>query len=351
MKTVEEIYREMLDTYARRTGVEPEAGCDLAARLYALAAQVYALQVQTDWVARQSFPQTAEGESLDRHAQVRGLERKQAVQARGTIRFFTRETAETDWVIPLGTVCMTAGLVRFETIVEGVIPAGSTWADVPARAVLAGSGGNVSADTIVTMAVAPVGVAYCRNLASFTGGSDRETDEQLRIRVLDTFRRLPNGANAAYYEQECMAFDGVAAAVVVPRPRGIGTVDVVVAAKDGLPGQSLLTELTEYFTRRREIAVDLQVRAPQTAVIAMRVQVRPREGVTLVQATDQVRQVIRGWFGGQRLGKNVLLAQLNNLLYQCEDVENYAILSPAKDVLVERDELPMLGTLTVEGMI
>lgn len=80
MKTVDEIYQEMLTCYAQRTGMEPEGGCDLAARLYALAAQVYALQVQTDWVARQSFPQTAEGESLDRHAQMRGLERKQAAR-------------------------------------------------------------------------------------------------------------------------------------------------------------------------------------------------------------------------------------------------------------------------------
>ena len=82
MKTAEEIYQEMLSCFGERTGLEPREGCDLSARLYALAAQVYSLYVQADWVVRQAFPQTAEGEYLDRHAQLRGLERKPAV-ARG----------------------------------------------------------------------------------------------------------------------------------------------------------------------------------------------------------------------------------------------------------------------------
>ena len=66
MKSVEEIYREMLDCFAQRTGMRPAEGCDLAARLYAVAAQVYSLYVQADWVERQCFPQSALGEALDR---------------------------------------------------------------------------------------------------------------------------------------------------------------------------------------------------------------------------------------------------------------------------------------------
>ena len=72
VKTVEEIYQEMLSAYGEKTGVAPAEGCDLSARLYACAAQVFSLYVQAGWVARQAFPQTAEGEYLDRHAQLRG---------------------------------------------------------------------------------------------------------------------------------------------------------------------------------------------------------------------------------------------------------------------------------------
>ena len=62
MKTVEEIYQEMRACFAEQTGMEAGEGGDLSARMVALAAQVYALYIQADWVARQAFPQTAEGE-------------------------------------------------------------------------------------------------------------------------------------------------------------------------------------------------------------------------------------------------------------------------------------------------
>lgn len=36
------------------------------------------------------------------------------------------------------------------------------------------------------------------NPRAFTGGSGAESDDDLRARVLDSFIRLPNGANAAF---------------------------------------------------------------------------------------------------------------------------------------------------------
>ena len=350
MKTMEELYREMLAAYRERTGLEPDAGCDLAVRLYALAAQVYALQVQGDWVARQAFPQTAEGEYLDRHALMRGLERKEEAPARGVVRFIAGEVSEKARTIPRGTVCMTAGLVRFETEEEGVIPAGELWAEVPVRALLSGTGGNVAAGAIVEMAVAPAGVVSCTNPRPCTGGCAREGDEALRARVLDTYLRLPNGANAAYYQQEALSFDGVAAAAVIPRPRGIGTVDVVVAAPGGMPGEELLEELRDHFAARREIAVEVGVRAPAEVTVNVTAKVAPADGVTAEEAAAKAEQALRGWFDGRGLGRRVLRAKLGDLIYNCGGVENYVLVSPAADIEVAEDQLPVLGTLTVEGM-
>lgn len=330
--------------------MELGAGCDLSVRLYALAAQVYALWVQSEWVTRQAFPQTASGAYLDSHAQLRGLERKQAVAARGIVRFTAGEAAQTPREIPAGTVCMTAGLVRFETAAAAVLPAGELWVDVPVQALTAGTAGNVAAGAILTMAVAPVGIVQCINPAPCTGGADAETDEGLRQRVLDTFRRLPNGANAAFYEQEALSFDQVAAAAVVPRPRGTGSVDVVVTTAGGLPGQELLEELEDYFEQRREIAVDVQVRAPETETVHVQVQVAAAAGADQAAVLERVENTLRGWFTGARLGQSVLRARLGNLIFQCAGVENYVIVSPAADAAVQADVLPVLGTLTVEAM-
>ena len=350
MKTIEEIYGELLSSFGTYTGLEPKEGTDLSARMYALAAQIYSLYIQADWVVRQAFPQTAEGDYLDYHAQLRSLERKAPVAAQGTVRFSAGEASESDREITQGTVCMTVGLIRFETTKSVILSAGELEVEAPVRALEAGAAGNVAAGTIVSMAVAPIGISACTNPQPCTGGADGEGDEQLRERVLDTFRRLPNGANAAFYEQSALSFDQVAAAVAIPRPRGVGSVDVVAATVAGVPDEELLGQLQEYFEQRREIAVDVQVRAPEVTQVNVSVQVAAKGGWESQQVKDQVEQALRGWFDGTLLGQDILLARLGNLIYSCEGVENYAILAPAADLTVEADVLPTLGELHVEGM-
>lgn len=350
MKTIEEIYKELLDSFGEYTGLEPKEGTDLSARMYALAAQIYSLYIQADWVVRQAFPQTAEGTYLDYHAQLRSLERKAPVAAQGTVRFSAGEATESDREIPQGMVCMTVGLIRFETTKPVILSAGELTVEAPVRALEAGEAGNVAAGTIVSMAIAPMGISACTNPQPCTGGADGEDDEALRERVLDTFRRLPNGANAAFYEQGALSFDQVAAAVAIPRPRGVGSVDVVAATLAGVPDEELLGQLQEYFEQRREIAVDVQVRAPQVKQVDVSVQVAAKGGWDSQKVKNQVEQTLRSWFDGTLLGQDILLARLGNIVYNCEGVENYTILTPAADLTVEKDMLPTLGTLQVEGM-
>lgn len=348
MKTVEEIYEEMLSVFRRETGAEASAASDLSVRLYAVAAQVYGLYAQAEWLARQCFPQTAQGEFLERHAALRGLERREAVQAEGLIRFTVDQPAAADLTIPAGTVCATAGAVRFETGEAAVLPAGETGVTVAAKAVEPGVAGNVPAGSILLMAVPPVGVSRCVNPAAFSGGADAEGEESLRRRVMETYKRMPNGANTAFYEQGALSFDQVAACTVLPRARGRGTVDVVVATQAGLPGAELLEELGGYFQSRREIAVDVEVKAPTAKGVAVKVKVTPEEGADGQKVKAGVETALRAFFSGERLSQDVLVAQLNQLMFSQPGVANCTVTAPASDVAVARGELPQLESLTVE---
>ncbi len=349
--SLEEIYQEMARTFQRETGTALAGDGDMAVRLYAVAAQVYSLYVQADWVGRQCFPQTAQGEFLDRHAQLRGLERREAVAARGVLRFERESGSKTDLTIPSGTVCLTAGQLRFETEEDAVLPAGETAVEVRARALEPGAAGNAAAGTVRVMAVPPVGVNRCGNPEAFSGGLDREGDEALRARILETFQRMPNGANAAFYQQGAMSFPEVAAAVVIPRPRGIGTVDVVVSTAAGAPDSGLLAELTEYFRTRREIAVDVQVKAPEVKPVQVTATVTPRAGADRKAVLAAVENRLRAWFDGRLLGQNILRAKLGALIYGVDGVENYTITAPAADVTVDRTQLPRLESLSVTGTV
>ena len=345
--TVEEIYQQMAACFEEETGIALRGDGDMAVRLYAVAAQIYGLYVQAEWVDRQCFPQTAAGEFLDKHAQLRGLARRQATAAQGTIRFSTDAAAATDLVVPAGTVCLTAGGVRFETTQEAVLEAGETTADVPARAVEPGAAGNAAAGTIRAMAVAPVGVSGCTNPAGFSGGTDEEEDEALRARVLETYQRMPNGANAAFYQQGAMSFPQVAAASVIPRPRGVGSVDVVITTAAGVPDQSLLTEVEDYFEARREIAVDVQVKAPEVEPITVTARVQPEEGRDCESVCQAAEQAVQSWFDGRLLGQDVLRAKLGDIIFSVDGVKNYVLDTPAADVTVDSGTLPQLTSVTV----
>ena len=219
MEELNAIYERMRTIFSEEAGFVPNDGCDAMVRLYALASEVQALLAQADWVLNQSFPQTAAGRYLDYHAETRALTRLPAAKATGVLRFSAPSAAVTDYEIDAGSVAMTSGGVRFETTEKAVLSKGESHVDVPAIAVEAGANGNAIAGAIHLMSVYPVGITQCENPEAFSGGSDEESDEKLRERVLESYKRLPNGANVAFYEQEAMRFPTVASAKAVGRTR------------------------------------------------------------------------------------------------------------------------------------
>jgi len=347
MKTVDEIYRQMLEVFEKKTGLTAEDGCDLAARLYAAAGQIQALLAQSQWVLEQSFPQTATGEFLQRHAWLRGVEKARGSCARGVLRFFVPQAVKQDLSVPEGTVCMTVEGRRFTTTETAVLPAGELWVDVPARAVEIGSGGNVRAETVICFSAAPVGITACSNPEGFWGGEDEETDEELRRRILETYRRLPNGANAVFYEQQAMNHPEVARAVAVGRARGIGTVDLYIASEGGMPEEALCREVAQKLESMREIAVDLQVKAPQEETVNVAVSLEIAAGKDAEAVVQAVEEKLHGYFTGALLGQRILLAELGRLVYETEGVANYHILEPVSDIEPAATALPVLKSLSV----
>lgn len=350
MKEWTEIYEQLRGTFAQRAGFVPSEGCDSAVRLYALAAELQSLLMQADWVLDQSFPQTAQGTYLDYHAETRGITRGAAEKAAGVIRFAAADKVTAACPIEKGTVCMTAEGVRFETTEDAAIAVGSQWVDVPAQAVEAGAGGNVIAGTVTLLSAMPVGVVQCTNPAAFSGGCDAESDEALRGRVLASYQRLPNGANAAYYEQEAMRYPGVAAAKAVGRARGIGTVNVVIATHAGVPDAALLAAVETDLQKKREIAVDVKVLAPTVETVAVTAALKAAPGYTFAEVKAGAQSALEALFTGELLGKSVTTARLLTLLCGVEGVENVHLTAPAADVAVGSTELPMLGTVTISEL-
>lgn len=350
MKNIEEIYQELLTAFAERAGFVPETGCDLAVRLWAAAAQLQALGIQADWVLDQSFPQTAQGKYLDYQGQMRGLTRMPATKAVGTLRFSVDVAPVSDVVIPAATVCMSADEIRFQTTEAATLKAGTLSVDVPAEALEGGAQGNAVSGAVAILTACPVAVTGCVNPEPFLGGRDEEDDEAFRNRILASYQRLPNGANAAWYEQTAMNYGGVVAAKAVGRARGIGTVDVYVATQQGVPDAELLSGLQTALQEKREIAVDVAVKAPTVKTVDVAVAVAPKSSANFVSVKAQVEKTVSAFFAGNLLGNAVRLAELGHQIYAVDGVENYRFSSPVGDIAAVDTVLPVLGSLAVTEM-
>ena len=88
--------------------------------------------------------------------------------------------------------------IDYVTIRDAVLPAGETEVDnVPAVAVVAGSAGNAPINTITAFTTPPFTGATVSNSSAFSGGTDVETDQDLRDRIIEYPNTLARGTEAA----------------------------------------------------------------------------------------------------------------------------------------------------------
>ncbi len=174
-----------------------------------------------DFLARQIFPDTAEGDFLARHASTWGIRRKAAVAATAT----ATATGVNGTTIPAGTQAQRIDGQTFAVTEPATIAGGS--AVLALEAVEAGPGGDLTVGTVLTLSSAVLGVnAQITVTAAGTRGALEEDDASLLARLLDRIRTPPQGGSANDYRAWALAQPGVTRAWVFPGWMGAGTVGV-----------------------------------------------------------------------------------------------------------------------------
>jgi uncharacterized phage protein gp47/JayE len=245
-----------------------------------------------DWLALQLLPDTAEHEWLDRHGNIwlvnadGTIGRKVATPSSGQATF----TGTAGTIIPLATQLNAPNGVTFETTEQIRLAA-----DAPTPAAIValdpGAASNLLPDSSLNVP-AISGVDDTAFVVELTGGTDTETDDQLRARVLQRIRQPPQGGAAHDYVRWALAVPGCTRAWCTPNEMGIGTVTVRVlfddlrADDDGWPRYEDLQAVTNYLDTVRPVAVkDFFVVAPVKQFIDVEIR-------TLVPDTDATRASI-----------------------------------------------------------
>lgn len=136
--------------------------------------------------------------------------------------------------------------------------------------------------------------------------------------------------------------------------KGLSVTGMELAEKNGflelrvlLRYEKLLGEIEAALQKKREIAVDVEVKAPTEKTVNMSAELTAEQGWTMQEITDAATAALQAYFTGERLGEAVYTAKLASILYGVEGVKNCHLLTPDEDVSVSATELPVLGTVTI----
>lgn len=158
-----------------------------------------------EFVGRQAFAHSAEGEFLRQWGALYGVQELAATFAQGIVEFTGTEFA----TIPLGTALRRADAREFITLAEGTVSGGI--AQVSVISVEPGLDANTEAGVTLTLLSSLPGISADAEVIGdgITGGTDLESEESLRARIVARIRRPPGGGTVADYIARAKEYAGV----------------------------------------------------------------------------------------------------------------------------------------------
>ena len=195
-----------------------------------------------------NFHMWAEDIWLDRHAHDCGLERRPATYAYGDLEITTIRKVN----FPAGFVFSVPGedgvaAIDFESLEDAEIDGTAT---IRVKAVEAGIGSNVAAESITIMKNPKRNVASITNLEPTSGGTPEESDDSLRQRIDDFYAGRGSSfvGNVADYRRWALSVPGVGYVHVIPTPDNQpNTVKIVLADSEGKPAVQEICDAVELY--------------------------------------------------------------------------------------------------------
>lgn len=309
---------------------------------FALSNAVHSLYAYLDYIARQVLPDTAETDVLERHGSLRKITRKAAAFAVGeTVLTGTNGTA-----IPAATRLKRADGFEYETVAEVTIASGSATASF--IALEAGKSGNAVASTTLNLVTPIAGINAATTVTSsgITSGSDIESDDSLRARVLQRIQQPPQGGADHDYIAWALEVPGVTRAWVYPRALGLGTVLVRFVRDDDvslIPGSTDIANVQAHIESLYPNTVDLTVVAPIAVPLNFSIQLTPNTQAVRDAVTAELTDLLR-----REAEPNgaILISHIREAISLASGESNHVLSVPSADVTHTGGQIATMGVIT-----
>lgn len=316
-----QVERLMIDAYAYREGLV-RMGVQLA--------------------AEQNLVAFATEDRLDALAGNLGVTRLTNKQATCTIRFTLATVLGTDTTIPAATrVRSTNESVTFTPNVDGTIPAGQSYADLPCTCTIGGEVGNGYTAGQISSLLDPIaGVDTASNTTTTEGGVDTETDEALRERVRLAPYAYGSAGSKNAYKFHALSVGPEIVDAYVTSPAG-GEVQVAILTISGAPSGAQITAV--------ETALSAETVRPLTdtvtVVSATALPYTIEAELTVYDTADQASVLVAATAAAEALaaarrrtlGADITGAQVQAALF-VSGVYDMTLIEPVPSVTADVDE-------------
>lgn len=359
-RTTEQIKKETLAQINPATGLSSMAGSFADAVIGPAAQRVSEFYKALPAVVSMLFVDPNSGRFLDLVGRdYHNLTRREGTKASCTMDLMG--TAGT--VVPAGTIFLTATGLRFSVLRTVTIGADGR-ATCQLEAVEVGSAYNILPGTITGMWVNISGLTGYTNQEA-TGGTDRESGEQLYDRIDEARKRPRTSGNGWDFRGWALEVAGIGEAKVVELVDGPGTVGLTLVDSEYEPASDEMVAdvLANVMTKK-------PIGATPTVIAATALPVTVSAAVTIDSSTtlDEVRRVLEekmeeyhkslidSKFGkiyyspDEDLAYTLVYNRVLALLLTIQGVENFSALTVnggAEDISIPKDSIPVLGEVVV----
>ncbi|KAF6569108.1 baseplate J/gp47 family protein [Paenibacillus sp. EKM206P] len=264
-----------------------------------------------------------------------GFSKLPALYATGTVTFSRVTPADTNYLVPVGTLLKTQATaskapISYRTTSDAVIAVGTTRVDVPVICLTPGLDGNTEAQTITDFVSKPTGIDTVFNSAAFSNGKEEETQDEQKNRFRKfiaslsrgTLQSIEYGATTVQLTDttgfatervvDCQAFEDL--------PARKGEVDCYIWNGVGTASPELFAAiqrtLTGYYENGKPVygyksaGIQLNLFSVTTKPVSIRLTITFNKGVTLESLQSDIEREIRDYFSGVKQGEILIQTEL-----------------------------------------
>lgn len=345
--TPDKVRQDILDnTGIEVSKVEGSFASDMAAPVALEISKAYG---EIDRSLTIMFVVGLEGELLDQRAGEYGIERKPGTKAAGSVTII----GVSGTLVPRNTIVMTDDGLRYltnedVTLVDGRATVGVTAHDVGVQY-------NIPAGAITRFWRNISNIESVTNEEAIIGGSDTETDDALKERLLVRMRTPATSGNVYHYINWATEVNGVGAAKVTPLWDGPGTVRVLIVGHDNKPVSDEIVEACyNHIEEERPIGADVTVVSATAQDITITANVQLSTGALLADVQSRFTTIVEAYLASIAFVEYLIsYNQIAYLLMSIREVLDYSDLQingGTSNITIAEESVPVLEGVTLNAV-